>query len=192
MLNDSSTGVLFSVCDVWGFESVSNSNFTSFVLEHTHTCCVSFCAEEEIHLPTGGHCAHANCFEEPFFILYGAISSESLFENRQTLTLILELWHGGMQNAVLFTSLALCSGSATRPPRQFPGAKALLTPLRLKTGCCNSSHALCLLFSSLQILEMPLKVEQTIQWFWLMYRFSSKLQMCLLFSIDRKSFTGIE
>lgn len=123
MLNDSSTGVLFSVCDVWGFESVSNSNFTSFVLEHTHTCCVSFCAEEEIHLPTGGHCAHANCFEEPFFILYGAISSESLFENRQTLTLILELWHGGMQNAVLFTSLALCSGSATRPPRQFPGAR---------------------------------------------------------------------
>lgn len=90
---------------------------------HTHTCCVSFCAEEEIHLPTGGHCAHANCFEEPFFILYGAISSESLFENRQTLTLILELWHGGMQNAVLFTSLALCSGSATRPPRQFPGAR---------------------------------------------------------------------
>lgn len=87
-----------------------------------HTCCVPFCAEEEINLPTEGNCAHANCLEKPFFILYGAISSESLFENRQTLALILELWHRGVQKkAAPLSSPALCSGSAVQPPRPFPG-----------------------------------------------------------------------
>lgn len=66
------------------------SDSTSFALGHTHAA-FPFCAEEEINLPTEGNCAHANCFEKPSLTLYGAISSDSLFGNRQTLTLILEL-----------------------------------------------------------------------------------------------------
>lgn len=108
----------------------------------THTCYVPFRAGEEINLPTAGNCAHANCFEKPFFILYGAISSESLFENRQTLTFILELWHCGVQKAVLFSSLALCSGSAMQPQRQF-WWQILLTLLRWKTTYGNPSHGPC-------------------------------------------------
>lgn len=77
------------------------SDSTSFVLGHTHAA-FPFCAEEEINLPTEGNCAHANCFEKPSLTLYGAISSDSLFGNRQTLTLILELWHCGVQKSCSF------------------------------------------------------------------------------------------
>lgn len=68
---------------------------------HTHAA-FPFCAEEEINLPTEGNCAHANCFEKPSLTLYGAISSDSRFGNRQTLTLILELWHCGVQKSCSF------------------------------------------------------------------------------------------
>lgn len=43
-----------------------------------------FRPEEDINLPTGCNCAHANRFAKSFFILYGPISSESSSENRQT------------------------------------------------------------------------------------------------------------
>lgn len=33
-----------------------------FLCFGAHACCAPFCAEEEIHLPTGANCAHANSF----------------------------------------------------------------------------------------------------------------------------------
>lgn len=53
-----------------------------------HICRVPFRAEEEINLPMGAIVHTQTVFEELFFILYGAIYSESPFENRQTLTFI--------------------------------------------------------------------------------------------------------
>lgn len=117
VLNDISIA-LFSVHDIYGLKSVLCWEARALCFG-TNTCWVPFCAEEEINLPTVGNCAHANRFEKPFFILYGVVSSKSLFENRQTLTFISELWHCGAQMAVLFSSPALCSGSALPPRRQF-------------------------------------------------------------------------
>lgn len=98
--------------------------------------CIPLRAGEEMNLPTEGNCAHANCFEEPFLFLYGAVSSESLFENRQTLALVLELWRCGVHKALLFTPLALCSGSGLSPRRQF-GGQFLLMLLRWKTSATH-------------------------------------------------------
>lgn len=111
------------------------SDSTSFVLGHTHAA-FPFCAEEEINLPTEGNCAHANCFEKPSLTLYGAISSDSLFGNRQTLTLILELWHCGVQKSCSFQFSGLVfrvSSAATAAVSVGGGGRFfLLTLLRWK------------------------------------------------------------
>lgn len=100
-----------------------------FRLSHILPQIPHFCAEEEINLPLDSNFANTKCFEKPFFFLEGAFSSQSLFEKRQTLALLLELWHCGVQKKAAVVPLCFCSGSALWLQSQFLRWKTAATCL---------------------------------------------------------------